>query len=118
MSILTPRLDLIDANITRSTVTLTNSAVTSILSVAAFNAGELVGYVSLTATASTRFLIKIQYSKTAAGTDYNLSYQSSGETPVAGFAVSVTTAGLIQITLPIVTGFSTATFTYVSSGLI
>ena len=118
MSILTPRSDLLEARVFASTVlSVANNAVTSVLSVAAFKAGEMTGYVSITATTSARFLVKIQYSKNAAGTDYNLSYQTSGETPVAGFAVSVTTAGLIQVTLPTVAGFSAATFTYTSSGL-
>ena len=85
-----PRIDAIEARIFASTVlSVANNAVTNVLSVAAFKAGEMTGYVSITATSSIRFLVKIQYSKNAAGSDYNLSYQTSGETPVSGFLVKL-----------------------------
>lgn len=95
-----------------TTISIANNATTTIQNVSAYQAGELTGYVSLVGTASQKFYIAAQFSKNAAGTDYNLSYQTSGETPVSGFSMTVTAAGLIQITLPSITGFSAASITY------
>ena len=95
-----------------TSIAVANNATTTIQNVSAYQAGELTGYVSVAGTASQKLYIAAQFSKNAAGTDYNLSYQTSGETPVSGFSMSVTTGGLIQITLPSVTGFTAASITY------
>jgi hypothetical protein len=46
--------------------------------------------------------------------DYTVSYQTSGDTPLAGFNVTVTTAGMIQVTLASssVAGFVSANINY------
>ena len=95
-----------------TTIAFSNSATSNIQSVSAYQAGELSGYVSIAATSSSKFFIKAQFSKNAAGTDFNLSYQISGETPPASFVMSVTSAGLIQITIGTLAGFTAASITY------
>jgi len=100
-----------------TTVTFANNATSTIQNVSAYQAGELVGYVSITATSSVKFYISAQFSKNSAGTDYNLSYQTSGMTPPASFAMSVTAAGVIQITINLLAGFSAASIKYALSTL-
>jgi hypothetical protein len=96
----------------RTTISLANSAATSVQNVSAYDAGELAGWVFIDGTANTRFYIQAQFAKNGAGTDYNLSYQTTGDTPVAGFSMTVTSAGVIQVTLPSVAGFTSATINY------
>jgi hypothetical protein len=96
-----------------TTIAFANNATSNIQSVSSYQAGELSGYVAISATTSSKFFIKAQFSKNAAGTDYNLSYQTSGETPPASFVMSVTAAGLIQITIiGTLAGFTAASITY------
>lgn len=95
-----------------TTIAFADNATSTIQNVSAYQGGELSGYVSIAATTSIKFFIKAQFSKNAAGTDYNLSYQTSGETPPASFVMSVTTAGLIQITIGTLAGFTAASITY------
>jgi hypothetical protein len=95
-----------------TTIAFANNATSTIQDVSAYQGGELSGYVSISATVSQKFFVKAQFSKNAAGTDYNLSYQTSGETPPASFVMSVTAAGLIQITIGTLAGFTAASITY------
>jgi hypothetical protein len=96
----------------RTTISLANSATTSVQSVSAYDAGELAGWVFIDGTANTRFYIQAQFAKNGAGTDFNISYQTTGDTPPAGFSMTVTSVGVIQVTLPSVAGFSSATINY------
>ena len=95
-----------------TTIAFANNATSNIQDVGSYQGGELSGYVSISATTSSKFFIKAQFSKNAAGTDFNLSWQYSGETPPASFVMSVTTAGLIQITIGTLAGFTAASITY------
>ena len=95
-----------------TTIAFSNSATSNIQDVGSYQGGELSGYVSISATTSSKFFIKAQFSKNAAGTDFNLSWQYSGETPPASFVMSVTAAGLIQITIGTLAGFTSASITY------
>ena len=95
-----------------TTIAFANTATSTIQDVSAYQGGELSGYVAISATVSQKFFIKAQFSKNAAGTDFNLSYQTSGETPPASFVMSVTAAGLIQITIGTLAGFTAASITY------
>ncbi len=94
-----------------TTIAFSNNATSTIQSVSSYQGGELSGYVSISATTSIKFFIKAQFSK-AAGTDFNLSWQYSGETPPASFVMSVTSAGLIQIAIGSLAGFTSASITY------
>ena len=93
-------------------IAFANNATSNIQDAGSYQGGELSGYVSISATTSSKFFIKAQFSKNAAGTDFNLSYQTSGETPPASFVMSVTAAGLIQITIGTLAGFTAASITY------
>lgn len=73
----------------RTQISLPNNATTNVQLVApAYDAGEMVGWVYIDGTTDLRFYISIQFSKNGAGTDYNVSYQTSGDTPPSGFSVS------------------------------
>ena len=93
-------------------IAFADNATSTIQDVSAYQGGELSGYVSISATSSKKFFCKAQFSKNADGTDFNLSYQTSGETPPASFVMSVTSAGLIQITIGSLAGYVSASITY------
>lgn len=92
----------------RTQINLTNNATTTVQNASAYDAGELAGWVYIDATADTRFYIQAQFAKNGASSDFNLAYQTTGDTPPVGFSMTITAAGLIQVTLPSVAGFSSA----------
>lgn len=96
----------------RTQIALANNATTTVQNISAYDAGELTGWISITATTPLRFYVSAKFSKNGAGTDFNLSYQTSGDTPPTGFVVTATAAGLLQVTLPSVTGFASASINY------
>lgn len=87
---------------------LSNNATTTIQNVSAYNSVELQGWIYINATTPYRYLFKAQVTKKGDGTDYLISFQHSGDTPPSGFNITVTTAGLVQVTLPSVAGFTSA----------
>lgn len=89
-------------------IALGNNTTTTIQNVAAYDSLELQGWIFLNATTKYRFLFKAQVTKNGAATDYLVSFQHSGDTPPDGFNITVTTAGLVQVTLPSLSGFSSA----------
>lgn len=95
----------------RTAIGLSNNATTNVQNVSAYHAGELTGWVEIvntTAANSLKFFVRAAFAKNGAATDYNLSYQTTGDTPPAGFSMGVTAAGIITATLPNVSGFSSA----------
>ena len=82
--------------------------------VSAYSAGELTGWVQISATSSKRFYLAAQFTQNMAANDYTVSYQTSGDTPPTGFNVTVTTTGMIQVTLASssVAGFVSASINY------
>ena len=96
----------------RTSLSLANNATSSVQSVAAYDAGELTGWVSITATSSLRFYVAAQFSKNGAASDWNIAYQTAGDTPPAGFSLAITSAGLIQAVMPSVAGYTAATINY------
>lgn len=99
----------------RTNISLLNApTVNTVQNVAAYDAGELTGWVSISATTPLRFYVAAQFSKNGAGNNYNISYQTSGDAPPAGLLVSITSAGLIQIQLATsaITGFASASINY------
>lgn len=89
-------------------IALSNNATTTIQNAAAYDSVELNGWIFINATIKYRYLFKAQVTKKGDGTDYLVSFQHSGDTPPDGFNISVTTAGLVQVTLPSLSGFSSA----------
>jgi hypothetical protein len=96
----------------RTQISLSNNTTANVQNVSLYDAGEIVGWVYIDAGTDYRFLIKAQFAKTGAGTNWNLSYQTVGDTPPAGFSFSITSAGVIQYTMPSLASFSTALFNY------
>jgi hypothetical protein len=96
----------------RTTISLAQSATTTVQNAGAYEAGELTGWIFIDATTDRRFYVAAQFAKNGAGSDYNLSFQTTGETPPAGFNVTITAAGLIQVTLPAIAGFTAANINF------
>jgi hypothetical protein len=74
-------------------------------------AGELTGWVFISSSPARRFYVSAKFALSGAGGDYNLSYQTTGDTPPAGFLVDITTTGMIRVTLPASSG-STSVINY------
>jgi len=79
---------------------------TNIQKITSYDAGELAGWVELNATTDYKFYVQAQFVKNAAGV-WNLSYQTTGDTPPAGFSMDVndSTEDFIEVTLPAMAGF-------------
>lgn len=95
----------------RAEVSLATAATTNVQTVAGMTAGELSGWVFISSAAPKRFYISAKFSLSGAGGDYNLSYNTSGDVPPVGFSMTITTAGMIQVTLPASSG-STSVINY------
>ncbi len=89
-------------------ISLANAATTTIQNASTYDSVELAGWVYINATAKYRFHFKAQVTKKGDATDYLVSFQTSGDTPPSGFNITVTTAGLVQVVMPSVAGFSSA----------
>lgn len=96
----------------RTSLSLNNNGSTDIQDMSDYEAGELSGWVYIDATTPLRFYVEAQVSKNGAGDDYNISYQTSGDTPPSGFDMNVSAAGMVSVVLPSITGFSSANINY------
>jgi hypothetical protein len=96
----------------RTSLSLNNNGSTNIQDMSQYDAGELSGWVFVDATSPLRYYVEAQVSKNGAGDDYNISYQTSGDTPPAGFDMNVSSAGMVSVVLPDVSGFSSANINY------
>jgi len=83
------------------------SQTTNIQNVTAYTAGELSGWVYIDATTDRRFYIQVQFVKDAANA-WKCAYQTTGDTPPAGFNVDVIVSGpdaFVQVQMPPVAGW-------------
>lgn len=96
----------------RTQIALANNATTNVQNVSAYEAGELTGWVTISATTPLRFFVRAAFARNGAASDYNLSYQTTGDTPPAGFSMGITAAGVITATLPTISGYSTASINF------
>ena len=100
----------------RTTISLSNIISTPVQNASAYDAGELSGWVYIentTAANSLRFYVQAQFSKKGGSADYNLSYQTTGDTPPAGFSVSISSSGVISIAaLGVASGFVSANINF------
>jgi hypothetical protein len=96
----------------RTQINLSNNTTNTVQNVASYDAGEIVGWVYIDATTDYRFLLKAQFAKKGDASNWNLSYQTVGDTPPAGFSFSINSVGVIEYTMPNVTGFVSAIFNY------
>jgi hypothetical protein len=84
----------------RTEIALSNNATVTVQDVSPYQAGELTGWVEIDAGTDYKFYFSAPFAKNSAGSDYNISPSYVGETPPAGFSITVTAAGLVQATLP------------------
>lgn len=96
----------------RTQIGLTNNSTTNVQNVGDYDAGSIEGWVYIDATTDYRFHVRANFAKNGLGNDYNLSYQTTGDTPPAGFSMGITNAGVITATLPNVSGFSSASINF------
>jgi hypothetical protein len=89
----------------RTQLTLANNTTATIQNVSGYDAGELAGWIYIDATTDYRFYVQAQFVR-GADNNYDVSYQTSGDTPPAGFLLSITNGGLLQYTMPNLAGFS------------
>jgi len=95
----------------RASVSLTSGATTNVQNLAGYDAGELTGWVFISSAAPVRFYVSAKFAKSGPGSDYNLSYQTTGDTPPSGFSLQISTSGLLSCTLPASSG-STSVINY------
>lgn len=96
----------------RTTISLANNATTTVQNVSAYAAGELSGWITIAATTPLQFYVQAQFAKNGAASDYNIAYQTTGDTPPVGFSLTVTSGGLVQAVLPSITGYTSASINY------
>lgn len=96
----------------RTQISLQNNTTAIIQDVSAFEAGQLTGWIYIDASTDLRFFVSAPFARNGANTDWNISPSYMGDTPPAGFSISITSAGVIRYTMPLVTGFSTANINY------
>lgn len=95
-----------------SQINLTNNSITTVQDVSAYTAGSLSGWVYIDGATDYRFYISVQFSKLGFGTSWDKSYDTVGDTPPSGFSLDITSAGLIQITFPSISGFVSSNITF------
>jgi hypothetical protein len=68
--------------------------------------------VYIDAPTDIRFYVKAPFSKYGAAANYYISPSYVGDTPPAGYSMTITAAGLIQITLPSIASFTSAVINF------
>jgi len=89
----------------RTQLNLTSNGTTSIFNAASpslYHAGELTGWVIL--GTSQKFYFQAPFAQNAAGTNWNISPSYVGETPPAGFSITMNSSGVVQVTCPTFSG--------------
>lgn len=101
----------------RTELTLTNNGSKNIYTAPAdLESAELQGWIYIDAATDYRFYIVAQFTKNGAGTDWNLAYQTAGDTPPAGFSMIISATGIISVTLPNITGYVSSKINYCING--
>jgi hypothetical protein len=98
----------------KTTIGLANNAATTILDVSTYNGGRIEGELFIDGTADTKAWYELKFIKSADGKYYGSS-SFVGDT-LLGVSLAVTDAGMVQFTLPSVTGFASASYTYTLNG--
>ena len=96
----------------RAQFVLSNNATVTVQNVSLYEAGDLAGWVYIDAATRYRFYVNAKWAKNGAGTDYNINVMTTGDTPPLGFSMTITSAGLIQLTLPSISGYISAIINY------
>lgn len=95
----------------RTQISLPNNTTQVVQDVSIYDAGELAGWVYIDGTTDLRFYVQAQFVK---GGDniYDLAYQVTGDTPPAGFSMTISNVGVISVTLPSIAGYVSASINY------
>ena len=96
----------------RTQITLANNATTTVQDVSLYDAGSIEGWVYIDAPTDVRFYVKAPFSKYGAAANYYISPSYVGDTPTVGYSMTITAAGLIQITLPSIASFTSAVINF------
>ena len=100
----------------RTQINLANNTPSQLVqNVSAYEAGELAGWVLITNSTpanSKRFYVQAPFAKYGGSADYYISPSYVGDTPPAGFTMTVTAGGLIQVTMPNVSGYASAVINF------
>lgn len=96
----------------RTTIFLSNFYTTNVVNLSQYDAGEISGWVYINATTKYRFWFSAKFAKNGAGNDYWISPSTMGDAPPAGFSISITNSGIVQVFMPSISGFANASITY------
>ena len=89
----------------RTQLNLPSASPTAIFNAASpslYTAGELTGWVQL--GTSQKFYFRAPFAQNGGSTDWNISPSYVGDTPPAGFSITVASSGVITMTCPTFTG--------------
>ena len=100
----------------RTQINLANNTPSQLVqNVSAYEAGELAGWVLITNSTpanSKRFYVQAPFAKYGGSADYYISPSFVGDTPPSGFTMTVTAGGLIQVSMPNVSGYASAVINF------
>ena len=91
-----------------TTIPLNNGTTTSLqtVNVAAGEGGFIEGVIKIAATANTTTTFKVEFARPITGTAYTCTPQYGCDALPTGSSIDITSGGVIQLTLPSITGFS------------
>jgi len=96
----------------RTQISLANNSTTNMQNCASYDAGSIEGWIYIDGTTDYRFYFNAPFSKYGAGGNYYISPSYVGDTPPAGFSITINSSGQSIVTLPNISGFVSATCTY------
>lgn len=96
----------------RTQINLSNNSTTNMQNCASYDAGSIEGWIYIDGTTDYRFYFNAPFSKYGAGSNYYISPSYVGDTPPAGFTITINSSGQSIVTMPSITGFVSATCTY------
>lgn len=96
----------------RTQISLSNNSTTNMQNCASYDAGSIEGWIYIDGTTDYRFYFNAPFSKYGAGGNYYISPSYVGDTPPAGFTITINSSGQSIVTLPSIAGFVSATCTY------
>lgn len=96
----------------RTQISLANNSTTNMQNCASYDAGSIEGWIYIDGTTDYRFYFNAPFSKYGAGGNYYISPSYVGDTPPAGFTITINSSGQSIVTLPSIAGFVSATCTY------
>lgn len=96
----------------RTQINLSNNSTTNMQNCGSYDAGSIEGWIYIDATTDYRFYFNAPFAEKGTNNDYFISPSYVGDTPPAGFSITINSSGQSIITLPNISGFVSATCTY------